>query len=164
MKAIAAVDLNWGIGYQGNLLAHIPDDMKFFKQTTLNKVVVMGRETFESLPGKQPLKERINIVLSKSATFDDEHIIVCHSLEELFIELKKYPADDIFVIGGESIYSQLLPYCNEVFITKIEKSYQADKYFINLDENKSWKPVYESEIQNYKDVKYKFIKYVNCKY
>lgn len=78
MQAIAAVDLQWGIGYQGNLLQRIPADMKFFKEKTIGKVVIMGRETFESLPGKQPLKDRINIVLSRDKSFHHENLIICY--------------------------------------------------------------------------------------
>lgn len=113
MKAIVAVDLNWGIGYKGNLLKSIPPDLKRFKELTINKVVVMGRETFESLPKKQPLKDRVNIVLSKSGLISDERVVVCSCLNQLFNELLKYNTDDVFVIGGESVYSQLLPYCTE---------------------------------------------------
>lgn len=163
IKAIAAVDLNWGIGYKGNLLEHIPEDMKFFKQMTLGKVVVMGRETFESLPGKQPLKERTNIILSRSSNSDNEKLTICHSLDELFIELKKYSTDDVFVIGGESIYSQLLPYCNEAYITKIYRTYTADKHFANLDDNAMWILDNISEFKNYNDIKFRFLKYVNKK-
>ncbi|MDX9872308.1 MAG: dihydrofolate reductase, partial [Clostridia bacterium] len=113
MKAIVAVDMNWGIGYKGNLLLRIPEDMQFFKQMTLGKVVIMGRETFESLPGKTPLKDRINIILSKNMDSENVNIIVRRSLNEIFHELKRYNSDDVFVIGGESVYTQLLPYCTE---------------------------------------------------
>jgi dihydrofolate reductase len=119
MKAIVAVDLNWGIGYQGKLLQRIPEDMKFFKAATTGKVVIMGRETFESLPGKEPLKDRVNIVLSRNQLFNNENVIICRSLTELFVELKKRLWDDVFVIGGESIYIQLLPYCSEALLTRI---------------------------------------------
>jgi len=137
--------------------------MKLFKQITLNKIVVMGRETFESLPGKQPLKERTNIILSKNGNFNDGSIMVCCSLEKLFIELKKYSYDDIFVIGGESIYRQLLPYCSEAYVTKISKTYTADKYFVNLDREKDWNEISQSELKAYNNVKYSFVKYVNNK-
>jgi len=90
MKAIAAVDLNWGIGYRGNLLERIPEDMKFFKQMTIGKVVIMGRKTFESLPGKEPLKDRVNIVLSKNEGFNNRKVTICRTLDELFCELEKY--------------------------------------------------------------------------
>jgi len=120
MKAIVAVDSNWGIGFRGNLLQRIPGDMKFFKQMTLNKVVIMGRETFESLPGKEPLKDRVNIVLSKNECFNNEKVTICRTLNELFCELEKYNSDEVFLIGGESIYTQLLPYCKEAYVTSIE--------------------------------------------
>jgi len=84
MKAIVAVDSNWGIGYKGNLLQRIPEDMRFFRQMTLNKVVVMGRKTFESLPGKEPLKDRVNIILSKSENIEKDGIIICRSVDGLF--------------------------------------------------------------------------------
>ena len=163
MKAIVAVDLNWGIGYKGNLLQRIPEDMKFFKQMTIGKVVVMGRETFESLPGKEPLKDRTNIVLSKNKKFTNENLVLCCSLEELTQELRKYNSDDVFVIGGESVYSQLLPYCTEAYVTKINKSYIADKYFCNLDEEQNWEMMSMSDLRTYNDIQYKFTKYFNSK-
>ena len=163
MKAIVAVDLDWGIGYKGNLLEKIPEDMKYFKQTTLGKIVVMGRETFESLPGKEPLKDRINIVLSANGYFDDNRLIICRSLNELFRELEKYSESDVFVIGGESVYTQLLPYCTEVYVTKIEKKYKADKHFCNLDKIETWKQVSQSEVKISNDIKYNFVGYVNNK-
>lgn len=163
MKAIVAVDLNWGIGCKGNLLQRIPEDMKFFKQMTLGKVVVMGRETFESLPGKEPLKDRTNIVLSKDAKFTNENLTICRSLAELTQKLNKYNSDDVFVIGGESIYTQLLPYCTEAYVTKINKSHIADKYFCNLDEEQRWETVSIGDLQTYKDIQYKFTKYLNNK-
>lgn len=161
MRAIVATDLQWGIGYQGNLLQWIPEDMKFFKTTTLGKVVIMGRETFESLPGKEPLKDRINIVLSKKHDFKNDKIIICRSLEALFKELEKYDSDEVFVIGGESVYSQLLPFCKEAYVTKIKKTYVADKYFENLDNNSNWKLIYTSDEKDYKAISFSFLKYEN---
>ena len=108
MNLIAAVDKNWAIGYQNKLLTSIPEDMKFFRQTTTGKVVVMGRKTLESFPGKKPLKNRTNIVLTKNPSYQAEGAIVVHNEDELWEELKKYDSEDIFVIGGESIYRQLL--------------------------------------------------------
>ena len=135
--------------------------MKLFKQMTLAKVVVMGRETFESLPNKEPLKSRINIVLSKNENFINENVNICRSLEELFSELEKYDSDDIFVIGGESIYFQLLDFCDEAYVTKIEKEcVDVDKYFIDLDEYELWRIESISEKKNFEDVKYRFAKYI----
>ncbi|MCB2300885.1 dihydrofolate reductase [Clostridium tagluense] len=161
MKAIVAVDLNWGIGCGGKLLQMIPEDMKFFKEKTLGKIVVMGRETFESLPGKAPLKDRINIVLSKSEFFKDDRIIICRSLNELFHEIEKYDTDDVFIIGGESVYTQFLSYCSEAYLTKIENTYLADKKFANLDKEKTWERVSISDSKNYNNIQYSFLKYVN---
>ena len=161
MKAIVAVDQNWGIGYKGKLLERIPEDMKFFKQTTIGKVVIMGRETFASLPGGEPLKDRINIVLCEDKQFSDKKITVCSSLNELFIKIKKYLTDEVFVIGGEIVYAELLPYCSEAYITKIENTYAADKYFPNLDKDDSWELVVRGESQSYNNIRYYFERFIN---
>lgn len=161
MKAIVAVDQKWGIGYRGSLLQRIPEDMKFFRETTSGKVVIMGRETFESLPGKAPLKDRINIVMTKNPSFIDDRVVICRSLEELFSKIKGYEMDDVFVIGGESIYNQLLPYCNEALVTKIEDTYLSDKYFVNIDKEKTWRLVYEGETKTHDNVQYRFSEYKN---
>lgn len=161
MKAIVAVDLNWGIGCGGKLLQMIPEDMKFFKEKTLGKIVIMGRETFESLPGKSPLKDRINIILSKDESFNDDRIIICRSLEELFHKIERYNTDDIFVIGGEAVYAQLLAYCTEAYVTKIENKYAADKHFANLDEDEKWNVISESDCKTHNDIKYRFLEYIN---
>lgn len=163
MKAIVAVDLNWGIGNKGNLLERIPEDMKFFKQTTTGKIVIMGRETFESFPGKEPLKNRVNIVLSRNERFINDKVIICRSLTELFGKLKDYPGEDVFVIGGESVYIQLLPYCSEAYVTKIKNIYNADKYFVNLDKVETWKLSWESESLSYNSIQYIHSVYKNTK-
>lgn len=161
MRAIVAVDQNWGIGYQGNLLQRIPEDMRFFKDMTVNKVVVMGRETFDSLPGKEPLKDRTNIVLSRNKDFENPKVTICRSLEDLFKELdKQQNPEHVVVIGGESIYRQLLPFCVEAYVTKIEKTYLADKYFVNLDQDQDWVQVSTSEAKTYQDIEFRFIKYI----
>ena len=159
MKLIAAVDKNWAIGYQNKLLTSIPEDMKFFRQTTTGKVVVMGRKTLESFPGKKPLKNRTNIVLTKNPSYQAEGAIVVHSEDELREELKKYDSEDIFVIGGESIYRQLLDECDKAYITKIEYAYTADAYFPNLDEKEEWKITAESEEHTCFDLEYFFLIY-----
>lgn len=161
MKAIVAVDLNWGIGYKGELLQRIPEDQRFFRQMTTGKIVVMGRETFESLPGQQPLKNRVNIVLSRNEDFTNDKVIICRSLDELFSKLSKYPPADIFVIGGESIYTQLLPYCSEVYVTRIYGEYTADTHFPNLDEMGNWEMITISEEKTYNNIKFIFLKYIN---
>lgn len=161
MKAILSADLNWGIGKDGKLLQRVPEDMKFFVQKTTGKVVVMGRETFESLPGQQPLKDRVNIVLTKSGQYDCEGLIVCRSMEELFQKLENHASADIFVIGGESIYTQLLPYCSEAYVTRFEKEFEADRHFPNLDRLENWVLVSKSTQSSYKEMNFKFLKYAN---
>lgn len=129
MNLIVAVDKNWAIGLHNKLLVSIPADMKFFRETTMGKVVVMGRKTLESFPGGQPLKKRTNIVLTSDKNYKVKDAVVVNSVEALLEELRQYNDEDIYVIGGESIYRQLLPYCKVAHITKIDHAYEADTYF-----------------------------------
>ncbi|WP_058485716.1 dihydrofolate reductase [Defluviitalea phaphyphila] len=161
MNAIVAVDKNWGIGCRGDLLKVIPEDMKQFREKTLGKVVIMGRNTFESLPNKKPLKDRINIILTRDINYKVENAIICNSISELFLKIKKYNSEDIFVIGGEQIYKLLLPYCNIVYVTKIKEVYDADTFFPNLDNNKDWDLIKESDIKSYKDTSFQYTVYKN---
>jgi len=159
MKAILSADRNWGIGYQNRLLVSIPSDMKFFRQTTTGKVVVMGRKTLESFPNGLPLKNRTNIVLTKNKDYSVKGAVLVHTKEELFEELKKYSADDVYVIGGESVYRMLLPYCDTVYVTKIDHAFQADTFFPNLDEMDEWEMTEEGEEQTCFDLEFAFTKY-----
>lgn len=163
MNLIAAVDKNWAIGCKNKLLVSIPADMKFFRETTTGKVVVMGRKTLESFPNGQPLKKRVNIVLTHDKNFKARDAIIVHSMEELREELKKYPSEDIYVIGGETIYKQLLDDCDVAHITKIDYAFEADAYFPNLDEMPEWKITQDSEEQTYFDLEYYFYKYKKIK-
>jgi len=163
MNLIAAVDKNWAIGNKNQLLVKIPADQKFFRETTTGKVVVMGRKTLESFPNGLPLKNRTNIVLTRDKNYEVKDAIVLHSLEELREELKKYPSEDIYVIGGETIYRQLLDECDVAHITKVEFAYDADAYFPNLDELPEWKITADSEEQTYFDLEYYFYKYEKVK-
>lgn len=159
MNLIAAVDKNWAIGLNNKLLASIPEDMKFFRETTTGRVVVMGRRTLESFPGGRPLKNRTNIVLTRDRSYQVKGAVVVHSLEELRKELEKYPSQDIYVIGGESIYRQLLDDCDVAHITKIDYAYEADAWFPNLDELEEWRITADSEEQTCFDLEYRFLKY-----
>lgn len=163
MNLIAAVDQNWAIGNKNELLVKIPADQKFFRETTTGKVVVMGRKTLESFPNGLPLKNRTNIVLTRDMNYEVKDAIVLHSLEELHEELKKYPSEDIYIIGGETIYRQLLDECDVAHITKVEFAYEADAYFPNLDELPEWKITADSEEQTYFDLEYYFYKYERVK-
>ena len=159
MNLIVAVDKNWAIGNGNKLLVSIPQDMKFFRETTMGKVVVMGRKTLESFPGGQPLKKRTNIVLTKDKNYDVKDAIVVHSVDALLEELKKYEEEEIYVIGGESIYRQLLPYCNLAHVTKIDHAFEADTYFPNLDEMEDWEVTGVSDEQTYFNLEYEFVRY-----
>ena len=159
MKAILAADKNWGIGYNNHLLVSIPSDMKFFRQTTTGKVVVMGRKTLESFPNGMPLKNRTNIVLRGNQNYQVKDAVVVHSEDELMEELEKYDTDDIFVIGGESVYRMMLPHCDTVYVTKIDRAFQADTFFPVLDEMDEWVMTEESEEQTCFELEFCFTKY-----
>ena len=163
MNLIVAVDENWAIGNKNDLLIRIPADMKMFRQETTGKVVVLGRKTLETFPGGQPLKNRTNIILSTKKDYEVKDAIVVHSIEELLEELKKYPQEDIYIIGGETVYQQMLPYCNVAHVTKIDRAYEADAFFPNLDANEAWEITAESDEQSYFDTTYSFVKYEKVK-
>jgi len=156
MDLIVAVDNNWGIGYKGDLLCSLPSDMKHFKNMTVGKTIVMGRKTLESFPGKKPLKDRRNIVFSKSLK-SDENMVVVGGLDDLKnIELK-----NCFVVGGENIYRLLLPYTKYAYITKIDKAFTADTFFPNLDEMENWEVAEELDTIFENGIFARILKYEN---
>lgn len=159
MNAIVAVDSNWAIGCRNSLLVSIPADHKAFRQETLGKVVVLGRKTLETFPQGMPLKNRTNIILSTNPDYQVKDAIIVHSKEELLEKLKEYPEEDVYIIGGESVYRMMLPYCDVVHVTKIDHVYEADAYFPNLDEAQEWEITADSEEQTYFDIAYEFVKY-----
>lgn len=159
MNLIVAVDKNWAIGNKNDLLVKIPADQRFFREETTGKVIIMGRKTLESFPQKKPLPNRTNIVISRKADYKVDGATVLGSIEEALELVKDYKSEDVFVIGGDSIYHQMLPYCDVAHITKINYAYEADTYFPNLDEMPEWKITEQSEEQTYYDLEYWFIKY-----
>lgn len=164
MNLIGAVDRNWGIGKNNKLLVNIPSDMKLFRDHTMNKIIVAGRKTIETFQNGNPLINRVNIVLTKNPDFSIKNVNVVHSIEETFdlleqLYLKGYTSKDVYIIGGESIYRQFLPYCDTAYITKIECEYEADAFFPNLDEMPDWKLVEQGDEQTYFDLEYDFRKY-----
>lgn len=159
MNIIVAADNNWAIGNKNKLLVSIPNDMKQFREETTGKVVVVGRKTLESFPQGQPLKNRTNIVLSKDKNYRVKGAIVVNSVDDLLKEIKGYASEDIYVIGGESIYRQLLPYCDTAHVTKIDHAYEADTYFPNLDKDPEWEITADSDEQTYFDIAYTFLRY-----
>lgn len=159
MNVIAAVDQNWAIGKNNRLLVRIPLDQKFFRETTTGKVVVMGRKTLESFPNGRPLPNRTNIVLTRNPAYSVKGAIVVHSLEALREELASYPPEDIFIIGGEKIYEQMIDSCDVAYITKIDYAYDADAWFPNLEKREGWKLAEMSEEQTCFDLEFCFCKY-----
>lgn len=160
MKAIVAVDKNWGIGKKNDLLFSLPEDMKFFRKTTLNKVVIMGSNTLKSFPNGNPLKNRTNIVLFPGGEKREDCTIV-DSIEELKAELKKYNPEDVFVIGGAMFYKTMLPYCTEVLVTKVDADGQAEVFYENLDKLENFSCVYQSETIETNGLNIKFTTYKN---
>lgn len=154
MKAIAVVDRNWAIGNRGKLLCHIPGDLKSFKKMTIGKTIVMGRKTLESLPGGKPLPDRESVILSTSLE-EKEGYKVVRSVEELL----EYCKDkDTFVAGGETVYRQLMDYCDTAYVTVIDEEFEADAYFPDLDKL-GMKRVKESEKYEEKGHSYRFTEY-----
>ncbi len=163
MNLIAAVDKNWAIGNKNQLLVRIPADQKFFRETTTGKVVVMGRKTLESFPNGLPLKNRTNIVLTRNPDYRVSGAVVVHDEQELRRVLENYPSEDIYIIGGETVYRQFLDECDVAYITKIDFAYEADAYFPNLDERPEWRLAADSEEQTYFDLEYYFYRYERAK-
>lgn len=158
MNAIVAVDRNWAIGKDNSLLTHIPKDLKYFKDKTYGKVIVMGRQTLESFPGGKPLQGRTNIVLTSDEDYPARCEICCSS-DELFQCLKGYDEEDVFIVGGEQVYRQFLAKCNHIYVTKIDASFPADRYFPNLDGDPWWELFYESEPMEENGTVFSFCEY-----
>ena len=138
MIAIAAVDRNWAIGNKGRLLISLPEDQKgVFKKYTAGHTVVFGRKTLETFPGQRLLPNRVNVILSRNFDFEKEGAVILHSVDELedFLSLS---ADEVYLIGGASMYNSLIGLCDKAIITSIRAEYEADCYFPNLDEDPSW--------------------------
>ena len=160
MNFIVAVTNDYAIGKNNDLLFHLPTDLKYFKQTTLNKVVVMGDRTYISLP-KRPLPNRVNIVLSNNPDFNEEGIIIVRSVAELFARLKEYNSEDVFVTGGASVYNLLMPYCEKAYITKIDTIVEADTYINNIEKMGCWVLESEGESINENGLNFTFNIYKN---
>jgi len=167
MNIIAATDNHWGIGKDGELLYRIPEDMRFFREKTLGKVVVMGHSTFQSLPGARPLSDRINVVLTRR---DDLKIAGCRVVSgdnsniyrKLSETLRIYPTEDVFIIGGGKIYSLLLDHCRYAYVTKIHADGKADVFLPNLDMMKNWSLAEQSGMKEYQGLAFSFCLYRNA--
>lgn len=182
VKAIVAVDKNWGIGKDGDLLFHLPGDMKYFREKTKGGIIIIGRKTLESFPGRKPLPGRTNIVITRNEDYQAEECIICHSPEEAVavaeaLDLKGAVASnestieevgtedagcdgaEIYVCGGGEIYRMMMPWCDEILVTKIEADMKADTYFPDLDEDPEFELLREGETQEEQGISYKFTTY-----
>ncbi len=157
MNIIVAVDRNWGIGRENELLFRIPEDQKFFRTMTTGKVIIIGGKTLDSFPDGKPLPNRKNIVLTRrDLTGYENELAIVHNLNELLAEIKKYDFNDIFVSGGQQIYNLLIDYCSTAYVTRINVVRAADRFFPNLDLRQEWVKTDESEEKEYEDLKYCF--------
>ena len=139
MNLIVAVDQNWAIGKDGDQLVYLKEDLKRFRTLTSGHTVILGRKTLATFPGGRPLKNRRNLILSRNPQFQAE--------------------GDAFVIGGASVYEQLLPYCDTAYVTKIHAGFPADTYFPNLDQSGEWEVSEESESLEQDGISYHYVTY-----
>ncbi len=163
MKMILSADENWAIGNKGQLLIRIPNDMKNFRAETMGKVLVYGRKTLETFPGAQPLEGRKNIILSTNPDYQVKNATVVHSIDELKEAIAEYDSDIVYCIGGAKVYEELLPMTDECIVTKIDRAFEADRHFPDLDKSDEWELFEESEEQAYFDTTYTFRTYRRVK-
>ena len=161
MNLIVAVDNNWGIGLGGTQTVVIPEDRRHFRELTDGSTVIVGRRTLLDFPGGNPLPGRRNIVLSRNAELEIDGATVAASLDELFKLIEELPPNKVFVIGGDSVFKMLLPYCTYAYVTKLDASPEADVFFPNLDELDGWELDQDGETKEYNGIQYAFVRYKN---
>lgn len=159
MYLIVATGLDWGIGKDGGLLVENPVDMKFFREKTTDGVVVMGRKTLESFPGGNPLKNRVNIVLTRNPDFNREGVLTAQSADEVRELIRQYEGRQVWIIGGEQIYRMFLDDCTRAYVTRMRQSFAADTWFPNLDQAPDWVLAEEGEEQTYAGIQFAFCVY-----
>ncbi len=161
---IASADRSWGLGKDNKLLKRIPEDLKRFSELTRGNVIIVGRKTLESFKDKKPLPDRINIVLTRDKDYYCEGAVIVHSVDELLNEIEKVDKK-VFVCGGETIYKQLLPYCELALITQIDEEYEADTYLVNLEKNSEWKKTVAGEWQESRaEVRFRYVEYIKAEH
>ena len=158
MILIASADEKWGIGREGDLLFSIPEDMRFFRESTTGKTIIMGKTTLLSLPKSAPLPKRRNIVLSRTLG-EVEGAEVYATKEEALAAVAGLDEEDVFVIGGAAVYKEFLPQCDTAYITRIYKDGNADKFLPDFDALPDWEKTSESELKNHEGTEFKFITY-----
>lgn len=160
MQAIVAVSKNWGIGRDGRLLFSIPEDMKFFRETTSGKTVIMGRKTLDSMPGGAPLKNRRNIIISTQEGYTVEGAEVVSSPAAAVALTSGEAQENVFVIGGGEVYRAMLPFCDRALVTQVEAEPAADKFFPDLDAMEDWQLAITGEEKEHEGLKFRFCTYV----
>ena len=156
MQAIVAVSQSWGIGKGVDLLFRLPSDLRRFKAMTTGHTVIMGRKTLDSLPGGKGLPHRRNLVLSRQSDFAPDRAEVIHSVEDIL----KTAEDDAFVIGGQQVYEQLLPYCARIYVTKVLSDPEADAFFPDLDKLPEWKVASAGEMLTENGLSFQYVEYI----
>ena len=159
MNLIVAADNKWGIGKDGGLLAHLPSDMKYFKEHTQGKAVVMGRKTLDSLPGGKGLPNRVNYVLTTNPDLKAERCVAVHSEDELWDAISRYEPDDVYLIGGASLYNWFYTLCERLYVTKMDADLGADTFITNFDEDPGFEIISESEPITENGITYRFVVY-----
>lgn len=163
MILIVAADKNFGIGRDNDLLTFLPEDLEFFKQNTLNKVIVIGRKTLDSFKNGKPLPKRHHIVLTRNRVIEHERVTTVGSIEELLEEVEKYNADDVFVSGGGTIYETLLPYCDKAYVTMIDADLNPDTYMPDLEVHPDWQCTEKGDVLYEGDISYRHTVWVQNK-
>lgn len=156
MNLIASATLDFGIGYQNNLLVRVSKDMVQFRKKTTGNVVVMGKNTFLSMPNQKPLPNRTNIVLSSDPNFAPEGVTMARSVDELLELLKEYDTERVFIIGGAAVYETMLPYCDKAYITRFHVQKTADRFLPNLEASDEWELTERSTLYEQDDFTYTF--------
>ena len=159
MNLIVAVDNKWGIGRDGGLLLSIPSDMKYFKEQTYGKVVVMGRRTLESMPGRRGLAGRTNYVLTSDPDYRAERCEIVNSEAEMLEAISKHAPDDVFLIGGATLYNKFYRMCERLYVTRIDADLNADTFIKNFDEDPEFRIVSQSEPITENGVTFRFTIY-----
>ena len=156
MQAIVCISQNWGIGNDGQLLFHLSADLKRFRELTLGKTVILGSRTLHTFPGGKPLPDRRSIVLTRSNA-PIEGAELAHTVKDV---LALVGDEDAFVIGGASVYTLLLPYCDRVRATVVEAAPEADSFFPKLDTHPDWRVESESEPMEEDGLRFRYVDYV----
>jgi len=159
MNAIVVVDSNWAIGNKGGLLMHLPEDLRHFREMTIGKTIIIGRKTLESFPGGRPLPGRTNIVLTGNREYERDDCIICHSREEVMQKISDVDEEDVFVCGGASVYRQFMDLCDTFYVTRLDRAFEADRYFEDLDRAEEIEETDSGSAGEDEGVKYRFAKY-----